>query len=437
MQAKGGTGWCRLAAALAVAALGACSSPAPDAGTLATIYARPAESVQVLSLQQGETLGKLLGSAIRPNEQYDLLLAFRQQASPRRMRAGTEITLRRRADDGWLRGVDVEFNADTTIRLTRNPDGWSASTIATPTYLDTLYAAGRIDNSLWESVVDNPSLAALPIGDRLGLIDDLDAVFQWQIDFSRQIHQGDTYRFVYEEEVRPDGSMRTGRLLAAEVVNAGTPYFAIYFDPNGDGKGSYYDRDGKSVRRAFMRKPLSYRRISSRFSRDRYHPILHIGRPHLGVDSAAAAGTPVWATADGVVVRRGWDGGYGNLIELRHPNGWETRYGHLEAFKRGLHVGSRVHQGDVIGYVGQTGLATGPHLHYEILRHGHQVNPLAVNLPSGDPVPEQDETDWTRARTARMALLESIPGAGPVRTVASAAGATPQPSQSEEARGQK
>ncbi len=428
---------CRLAAVVVVAGLGACSSRAPDVGEIGTVYARPAEDVKVLSLGRGETLGELLGNSIKPNEQYDLLLAFRQQASPRRMRVGTEITLRRRADTGRLRRVDVEFNRDTTVRLTRGPDGWSSQIVQTPTYVDTLYAAGTIDNSLWESVVDNPGLASLPVQDRGGLIDDLDAVFQWQIDFSRQIHQGDTYRFVYEEEVRPDGSMRSGKLLAAEVVNAGTPYYAIYFDPNGDGRGSYYDLAGRSVRRAFMRKPLAYRRISSRFSRDRYQPILHIWRPHLGVDYAAAIGTPVWATADGVVVRRGWDGGYGNLIELRHPNGWQTRYGHLSAFRKGLHVGSRVHQGEVIGYVGETGLATGPHLHYEIRHHGKAIDPLAVKLPAGDPVPAHDQADWDRARTAEMALLMSIPGGGPVRTMASAAGHASQPTQPEDARGQR
>ncbi len=231
--------------------------------------------------------------------------------------------------------------------------------------------------------------------------------------------------------------MRSGRLLAAEIVNAGTSYYAVYFDPNGDGRGTYYDPEGRSVRRAFLRKPLSYRRISSRFSLHRFQPILHIWRAHKGVDYAANAGTPVWATADGVVVRRGWDGGYGNLIELRHPNGWETRYGHLEAFKRGLHVGSRVHQGDVIGYVGETGLATGPHLHYEIIRHGKQIDPLAVNLPAGDPVPEQDRADWTHDLNARMALLQSIPGAGPVRTVVSAAAEAEPSSQPEDARGKK
>lgn len=429
------SGWRVVAVLWAAAVVAACSGPAPDVGMLDPIYAKPAEDVQVLALEQGQTLGELLSGSIDSKEQYDLLLAFQQQASPRRMRPGTEITLRRREDDGWLRRVDVELSADQTVRLTRDGTGWSSRTIRTPTFVDTLYASGEIENSLWESVVDNADLAALPVADRVGLIDDLDRVFQWQMDFSRQIRSGDTYRFVFEEEVRPDGSLRSGKLLAAEMVNAGTSYYAVYFDPNGDGEGSYYDLDGKSVRRAFLLKPLTYRRISSRFSLGRYHPILHRIRAHKGIDYAANTGTPVMATADGVVTFRGRDGGYGNLIELRHPNGWRTRYGHLSGYARGLHVGSRVHQGDVIGYVGMTGLATGPHLHYEMLRHGAQIDPLSVDLPAGDPVPNDAEVRWEHALTGRMALLRSIPGAGPVRSTMATAetAADPPPPEAQRA----
>lgn len=436
MEAKGVIHRYRLAALCVVAALAACSGRAPDAGTLAPIYVPPAEDVQVLSLKRGQTLGEVLGNSIKPNEWYAVLAAFQQQASPRSIRAGTEITLRRIADNGRLRGVDVQLSKDKTVRLIRDPaDDWSSEIIRTPTVLDTLYAAGRIDNSLWESVVENPGLASMPVQDRGNVIDALDNVFQWQIDFAHQILDGDTYRFVFQESIRPDGSMQSGKILAAEIVNAGKPYYAIYFDPKGNGQGSYYDLDGRSVRRAFLRKPLAYRRISSRYSMHRWEPILHIWRPHLGVDYAAPEGTPVWATADGVVIFRGRDDGYGNLIELRHPKGWQTRYAHLEGFKRGLHVGSRVKQGEVIGYVGETGLATGPHLHYEMLQDGRHVNPLDVILPTGEPVPEKDRADWTREMTARLALLNSIPGAGPVRTLAAATSASSPASGPAEANG--
>jgi len=334
------------------------------------------------------------------------------------MRAGTEITLRYRPDDRWLRGVDVALNADQTVRLVRGSDGWRSTTVLTPIFVDTLYAAGEIESVLWTAVIRNPALVSLPVEDRARLLDYLDRVFQWQVDFSRQIRVGDTYRFAFEREVRPDGSFRAGRLLAAELVNSGTPFHAVWFDPNDDGEGSYYDLEGKSVRRAFLLKPLEYRRISSRFTLSRLHPVLNRYRAHRGIDYAADSGTPVMATSDGVVVQRGPRGELGNAVEIRHPNGFVTRYGHLRGFKSGVSVGSRVRQGDIIGYVGMTGLATGPHLHYEMLRGGKQMDPLSVDLPAGDPVPDQDRDRWEAEMRARVALLALIPGAGPVRTAA-------------------
>jgi murein DD-endopeptidase MepM/ murein hydrolase activator NlpD len=342
-------------------------------------------------------------------------MAFREHASPRRMRLGTEISLRFFPRDEDLRGVDVALTPDETVRLSREPLGWRSEMIQTPIFVDTLYASGEIETVLWNAVVRNPVLSELTFEDRNGLIDHLDQVFQWQVDFSRQIRVGDTYRFVFEREARPDGSMRAGKLLAAELVNSGTAYHAIYFDPNGDGRGSYFDLEGESVRRAFLLKPLAYRRISSRFTNSRFHPILQTWRSHRGIDYAADAGTEIMATSDGVVIHRGFDSSYGNSIQIRHPNGFVTRYAHMRAFRNGIVVGSRVKQSDVIGYVGSTGLATGPHLHYEMLRGGRHIDPLSVDLPAGDPVPSEDRLRWGNELSVRVALLETIPGAGPVR----------------------
>lgn len=390
---------------------------APDAGTLDPVFARPAEDVRVLSLGRGQTFGGLLQGVVDGNEQYALLLAFQEQASPRRMREGTEITLRYLAGEPELRGVDVALDRDRTVRLRRGPTGWRSATITTPTFVDTLYASGTVETALWNAVMGDDELAGMRTGDRALVIDYLDRVFQWQVDFSRQVRVGDSFRFVFERTVRPDGSMRDGRLLAAEYVNAGKAYHAIWFDPDGDGDGSWYDLDGRSVRRAFLLKPLEFRRISSRFSSARRHPILNRVRAHNGIDYAADAGTPIMATADGVVIHRGPKGGLGNTIEIRHPNGFVTRYGHMSGFRRGITVGSRVHQGETIGYVGMTGLATGPHLHYEMIRSGRRIDPLAVDLPAGDPVPAEAQLRWMDEMSARVALLESIPGSGPVRMV--------------------
>jgi murein DD-endopeptidase MepM/ murein hydrolase activator NlpD len=410
--------WRFLTAALTAAVASSCSMGAPiDVGTLDAVYAQPAEHVEILTLGRNQTLGELLQGAIPAAEQSNLLLAFRQHANPRRMRAGSEITIRYRADDNVLRGVDIAINSDETVRLSLSEmAGWTSEMVETPVYVDTVFAAGEIETALYNAVIGDPSLEGMPVGDRNRVIDHLDRVFQWQVDFSRQIRVGDTYRFVFEREVRPDGSMRTGKLLAAELRNGGTPYHAVYFDPNGDGEGSWYDLDGKSVRRAFLMKPLEYRRISGRFTPARYHPVLKRWRAHKGIDYAADAGTPVMATSDGVVVYRARKGDFGNTVEIRHPNGIVTRYGHLQGFKRGINVGSRVHQSDVIGYVGMTGLSTGPHLHYEMLRSGRQMDPLSVKLPAGDPVPTDAFDRWRTDMSARTALLESIPGAGPVRT---------------------
>jgi murein DD-endopeptidase MepM/ murein hydrolase activator NlpD len=405
------------AAALTAAACSACAFETPDAGRLAALYVPPAENIRIFSLGRGDTFGGILNGVVGANEQATLLLAFQEHASPRRMRQGTEITLRFLKDEEDVRGVDVALNPDTTVRLSREPLGWVSKVIQTPVFVDTLYASGEIESLLWYAVQRNPALASVPAADRNELLHSLDAVFQWQIDFSRQIRVGDTYRFAFEREVRPDGSMRAGRLLAAELVNSDTPFHAIWFDPNGDGRGSYFDLEGESVRRAFLLKPLEFRRISSRYTNSRYHPILNTWRSHRGVDYAADAGTEIMATSDGVVTERRLDGSYGNTILIRHPNGFQTRYAHMRAFRNGIVVGSRVQQGDVIGYVGQTGLATGPHLHYEMLISGRHVDPLSVDLPAGDPVPSQDRMRWIEESSVRVALLDGVPGAGPVRAM--------------------
>ena len=212
--------------------------------------------------------------------------------------------------------------------------------------------------------------------------------------------------------------MRAGRLLAAEMVNRGTPYYALWFDPNGDGDGSYYDLEGNSVRRSFLLKPLTYRRISSTFTNSRFHPILKTWRAHRGIDYAADRGTDIMATSDGVVIHRGAKGTFGNTVEIRHNNGFITRYAHMSRFEPGVNLGTRVRQSDIIGHVGMTGLAGGPHLHYEILSDGRQIDPLSIDLPPGDPVPSEDRLRWQFEMTIRVALLEAIPGAGPVRKLA-------------------
>jgi murein DD-endopeptidase MepM/ murein hydrolase activator NlpD len=396
-----------LGAAAGLLTLASCL-PAPDVGRLDPVQAMLPVDIEEHELGWGQTLGEVLSAHLSNNEQAAFLASLREQASPRRLKVGTRISMYVRPDDR-VSEVDIHLNRDETVHLVRRDEGWRSSLERVPVVVDTLMVAGRIDASLWASIVDHPELIDMPLNDKGVLVDALDRVFQWQLDFSRQIREGDHFRVAFERLLRPDGSMREGTLIAAEFVNVGKPFHAVYFDPNNDGKGSYFDLEGNSVRRAFLLKPLSFRRISSRFSNGRLHPVLNTVRAHRGVDYAANRGTPIMATADGIVQHRGPLGGLGNAVVLAHANGFTTRYGHMNGFASGIRVGDRVSQGEVIGYVGMTGLATGPHLHYEMIRNGRHVDPLAVDLPNGDPVPSDDRARWMSEMRPRVALLSSIP----------------------------
>ncbi len=410
-----------LAGVLALALGLRMASGPPEVGPLDPLQATPPERLEVVRLRAGQTFGEVLeGASVGWNEQNALLLAFREQANPRRMRDGTAITLRWFAEGDRLRGVDVNLSRDETVRLLRDEGGWSSELLVTPVRVDTLFVSGEVRYTLSMAVQENPVLAHVSSPNREWMVSWLDQVFQWQLDFSRQVREGDQYRFVVEREVRPDGTMRDGHLIAAEYLNQGTAYRALWFDPNDDGEGTYYDEGGKSVRRAFLTKPIELSRISSRYSTARLHPVLNTVRAHRGVDFAAASGTPIMATGDGVVITASRKGDLGNLVEVRHPNGWVTRYGHLSRYGPGVRVGTPVRQSQIIGYVGMTGLATGPHLHYEMrTRNGQAMDPLSVRLPPGDPVPADSWGRWALESRERLGLLETLPGP-PILTMARA-----------------
>jgi murein DD-endopeptidase MepM/ murein hydrolase activator NlpD len=237
-------------------------------------------------------------------------------------------------------------------------------------------------------------------------------VFGGVIDFHRDLRKGDRFAVTYEM-LRVRGQLvRSGRILAAEFINAGKQFQAIWH-AGADGTGSYYDADGKSLRKAFLRSPIEFSRVTSGFTSNRFHPVLNQWRAHRGVDYGAPIGTRIRATGDGTVEFAGRQGGYGNLVVIRHRGSYSTAYGHLNGFTKGLHRGSRVSQGDVIGFVGQTGLASGPHLHYEFRINDQQVNPLAVVLPESPPLDQQSLAAFRPIATAaisRLALGRSVGG---------------------------
>ena len=214
-------------------------------------------------------------------------------------------------------------------------------------------------------------------------------IFRWEVDFTRDLHPADSYRIVFERLLMPFGEVRYGRVLAAELVIGRDTLTAYEFD-NASGHTAFYDAGGESLHRSFLRVPVEFKRISSGFSSSRFHPILHRWRAHRGIDYAAARGTPVMAAGDGIVSFVGSAGGYGNMVELRHPNGVTTRYGHLQRFAKNLRVGHPVSQGDCIGFVGSTGLATGPHLHFEFRIHGQASDPRVLARDEGDPIAADD-----------------------------------------------
>ena len=383
------------------------SSP-ERAPTLHAFYAPPVEEVHTHRLRDGESLTSLLSRAsITGVDMADLLLSLREQLNPRNLRAGIEVTVRRWVASGTPRAVEVRLNRDTTVRLVRSDDGWNARLVLTQTRLDTVFATGIIaqGRTLYEAIVDDDRLS-LPVGERLELVGQLATVFQYSLDFSREIQAGDSYRLVYEREARPDGTARSRRILAAEVRSQGKPYTAIYFKPH-DGGGGYYDVAGKPLKRGISLYPIDFVRITSRFSWSRYHPVLGIYRAHLGTDFGAATGTPVKATSDGVVASAGWQGGYGRMVVLRLWNGYTTRYGHLSRFARGIRPGRKVVQGQVIAYVGSTGLSTGPHLHYEIRNaRGRPVELKKANLPPSGTLDRSALRTFRLVAAERMNLLE-------------------------------
>jgi murein DD-endopeptidase MepM/ murein hydrolase activator NlpD len=238
---------------------------------------------------------------------------------------------------------------------------------------------GRLTSCLWDAFAgmgEDPRLA-------LKLAD----VLAWDIDFLTDPRVGDNFTIIYEELLYPSGEVEIGDILCATYVNGSREHQVFRF-PDEDGKAQYYDRDGNSARRVFLKSPLNYRRISSFFSSSRFHPILKTYRPHYGVDYAAASGTPIVSIGDGRVVQAGWNSGFGRYVEIRHNGVYTSCYGHLSSYGGGISRGARVTQGQVIGYVGSSGLATGPHLDFRIKQFGSYINPLAVDCPRAEPVRE-------------------------------------------------
>ena len=289
-------------------------------------------------------------------------------------------------DDGDLLALRYLTRDGDLLEIDQDDSGhYRARTIALPTVTRLQLRSGVINNSLFGAADD----AGIPDAVTMQLAE----IFSGDIDFFHDLRKGDRFTVAYEMLEHDGQAIRIGRVLAAEFVNHGVTYRAFHYavpgDQNFDDRGmlSYYTEDGKNLRRAFLRSPMEFSRVTSHFSLARFHPIMHTWRAHKGTDFGAPQGTPVRATGDGVVDFAGKQGGYGNLVLLKHQAVYTTGYGHLSRFAPGMRRGAHVRQGQVIGYVGQTGWATGPHLHYEFRVANVQRNPMSLALPTALPIP--------------------------------------------------
>ncbi len=377
------------AASIAATATPHASSPATEAWTEVTV--RKGDTLSGILRREGYD-GTEISQAVRTNPQAGTL---------RQLHPGE--TLRLRAGDG-ARVAELVYQTGPgeVLRLTWQQDRFNATRETRALENRIAYVSGSIESSLFED------------GQKAGLSDalimKLVEIFGWDIDFALDLRRGDNFAVIYEEKYWQGQKITDGAILAAEFVNQGQAHRAIgHRDANGS--IAYYAPDGTSLRQSFLRTPVQFSRISSRFTAGRYHPILKTWRAHQGVDYAAPIGTPVRATSAGRIASLGWNGGYGNCIVIRHNATYSTVYAHLSRYSGQLRAGSSVEQGQIIGYVGATGLATGPHLHYEFRVNGEHRNPLTYHFPGAAPIAAQYRADFAESARIWGARLNLI-GAG-------------------------
>ena len=377
----------------------------PDTPSLSVHHARfrPQDSVYAVLDANGVPRTNII----------EILRVSRPVRALSRIRAGNRYELA--VSEGAVHRFLVQVDDERQLRVYRTKKGaLRARMERIPYATENVCIKLKVQGSLFGSI----SRAGVP----LSLAVKLGEIFEWVVDFHKDINEGDTVELLVEDRSlfgRPAGF---GRILAARIKTRRIEQAAIYFRSGND---SYFTPNGETLRRAFLRSPLKYTRISSRFTRKRFHPVLKRFRPHLGVDYAAPKGTPVRAVADGVVTFSGWRGAAGKMVQVRHGRGYATSYLHLSRIKRRARRGRKIRQGQIIGLVGSTGLSTGPHLDFRIKRNGTPMNPLSARLPAGNPVPGRRLREFRRLAKSRIAQLKSVPLLAVAADMASAR--SPQP----------
>jgi murein DD-endopeptidase MepM/ murein hydrolase activator NlpD len=353
----------------------------------------------VLTVRPGDSLDRLFR---RNNLSVaDLTIILRDELARDHLRVvkpGDQIVVRHH--EGNIKQLRREIDAFRSLQVDSTGEGFTVGMLEHKITKKRRIAEGRIKSSLYMAGAD------AGVSDRV--IMNLAGIFAWDIDFILDIRTGDEFRVIVEELYRDGKRIAEGEILAAEFTNQGEVFRAIRYETSA-GQASYFTPDGRNMRKAFLRAPLSFSRISSNFNPNRRHPVLNTIRAHKGVDYAAPHGTPIKAAGDGKIIFRGVKGGYGNTVILQHGGNITTLYAHMSNFDKKARNGTRVKQGQVIGYVGQTGLASGPHLHYEYRKNGAHLNPRTVKLPNASPIDASLKADFLRAAAPLIDQLNYSP----------------------------
>lgn len=384
-----------LGAALFYAAPYVNVSPPDEPADVAQTAETPTESRVGVKFQRGDTLaGVLKRFGIEPPSAHALIESVQPYVNPKKFRPGDSFDVVLSAQDQSVQAMEFVVD-DNLVRVKATDEGWFTERELIPSVREKQAVRGTIQGSLYQS------------GRRAGLssahILELAKIFEYDIDFFSDFKSGNRFGVVFDQINYADGRNVGGRILAAELEAGNDSFSAFYFHGrNGPG---YYDGNGRALRRAYLRAPLSYARISSAFNPHRVHPIFRTVQPHLAIDYAAPQGTPVVAIGRGRVEFIGWRSGYGNMVDIRHANNDISRYAHFSRFAAKLRRGQTVDQGEVIGYVGQTGHATGPHLHFEFIRGGQKINFLAMRIPPAQQLAQEDLRRFHEIREQRQAML--------------------------------
>ncbi len=350
-------------------------------------------------IQSGDNLSILFRRAgLNDKDIYELTNKAPEAKDLRRIRPGQQLAFL--VEEGKLQGLKYKINRLDSVNFSRTEDNkFLAEKINLKPDTRLTYHQAVITSSLF--------MAGKRAGIPNALTMDLANIFGWDIDFALDIQKGDSFKVMYEELYLDGEMIGTGKIIAAEFTNTGKTYKAVRYTDK-EGNTSYYTPEGRGMHKAFLRSPIEFARISSHFNLARKHPVLHIIRAHKGTDYAAARGTPIRSTGNGKISFAGRKGGYGNCIIIQHGQGIQTLYGHMNGFAKGMRVGTKVTQGDVIGYVGSTGLASGPHLHYEFHVNGQVRNPVTVPLPKAAGIDKTEMANFTATIRPLLAKLDEL-----------------------------